>query len=69
MITIDSHFNSSEKNNFNTSNSDDVIGNSNLPRINIHTKSSLNKLINLQKETDTQSSISINNEITDEKYK
>ena len=64
-ITVNSHFNTSEKKS-NTSNSDDVIGNSNLPCINIHTKISLNKLITLQKETVAKSSISINDEMTDD---
>ena len=49
----------------NTSNSGNVIGNSNLPCINVQTKSSFNTLINLQKEIDIDSIISINNEITD----
>ena len=47
FITVNSHFNSSETNNSNTSNSDNVIENSNLPRINFHTESPLNKLITL----------------------
>ena len=59
-IVVNSYFNSSETNNSNTSNSDDVIGNPNLPCINVHTKNLLNKIINLQKETNTHSSISIN---------
>ena len=63
-ISGKSHFNSSENNNSNASNSDDVIGNSNLTFINVHTKSSLNKIVTLKKETYTQSSISINDEIT-----
>ena len=50
----------------NTSKIDNVVGNSNLPHINSQTKSSFNKLITLQTETDTDSSISINNEIFDE---
>ena len=33
-----------------------------------YTKSSLNKITTLQKETDAQPSISINDEITDDKY-
>ena len=65
-ITINSHINSSETNNLNTSKSDNVIRNSNLPRINVHTKSSLNKLITLQKETDTESNTIINIRITDD---
>ena len=48
-ITVNPHFNSSEKYNPKSSNSNNVIGNSNLPRINVHTESSLNILINLQK--------------------
>ena len=68
-ITVKSHFKISKTNNSNTPNSADVIGNSNPPRINIHTKISLNKLINFQKETDTQSSTSINDEITDGRNK
>ena len=52
-ITVNSHFNSSETNHLNASNSNDAIGNSNLPRINVHTKISLNKLMNFQKDTDT----------------
>ena len=48
FINVNSHFNSSETNNLNTSNSDNVILNSNLPRISVHTKSSLNKLITLK---------------------
>ena len=47
----------------NTSNSDDVIVNSNLPLINIQTKSSFNKLVTLQEETNAGSGISINDEI------
>ena len=65
-ISVNSHFNSSETNNLNTPNSDNVIGNSNLPLINVHTKTSLNKLMTLQKETETESSISINDEILDD---
>ena len=66
-ITVNSHLNSSETNSFNISNSDYVIGNSNLPCFYIHTKISLKEFINLQKETNTKSSISINFEITDDK--
>ena len=67
-ITVKLNLNSSETNHLNTSDSDDVKVNLNLPCIDVHTKISLNKLINLQKETDTQSSTSINDEITDENY-
>ena len=48
------------------SNSENVIGNSNLPRINVHTKSSFNELVAFQKETDTESSTSINKENMDD---
>ena len=40
--------------------------NSNLSCINVHTKSSLNKLINLRKENDTESSTIIDDEIIDD---
>ena len=50
----------------NSSNSDNVIVNSKLPHINVHTKSSFNALITLQTETYTYQSISINNETIDE---
>ena len=65
-ITVNSHFNSSESNNLNASNSDDVIENSNIPCINVHIKNLLNKIITLQKDTDTQAIIGINDEITDD---
>ena len=48
-ITVDLYFNISETNNSKTSNSDDFIVNSNLPRINVHTKISLNKIIAFKK--------------------
>ena len=64
--TIKSHVNSSKWNNTNTSNSANFIGNSNLPCINVQTKSYFNTLITNQKETDTESSISINDESIDE---
>ena len=66
-ITVKSHFKISKTNNSNTPNSADVIGNSNPPRINIHTKISLNKLITMQEENNTRSSVIINDEMTDEK--
>ena len=50
---VNSHVNSSESNHLNASNSDNVIVNSKLPHINVHTKSSFNTLITLQTETDT----------------
>ena len=65
-ITVNLHLNSSKANNSNTSNSDDVIRNSNLPRINVNNKTLLEKLISLQKETDTKSSTIINDEITND---
>ena len=64
--TVKSHANSSESNNSNASKSDNVIVNSNLLHINVHTKSSISNLIIFQKETDTESSISINDEIMEE---
>ena len=66
FTTVTSHVNSSESNDPNTHNSDNVIGNSNLPPINVHTKGSLNELINFQKETDIESSTNTNEENTDE---
>ena len=64
--TVNSHINRSESNNPNTSNIDNVVGNSNVPRINVQNESSINTLITLQRETGTESSISINNEKIDE---
>ena len=64
--TVDSYINSSETNNKNTYKIDSCIGNSNLLHINIQTKISFNKLINLQTKTDTQSIMSINDETIDE---
>ena len=61
-----SQVNSSETNNLNTSNSSNFIVNLNPPCINVQTKSSFNILITLQKETDTESSISANDKIMDE---
>ena len=63
--TITSHVKSSESNDQNTYNSDNVIGNSNLPLINNHTERSSNELVTSQKETDTESSTSINEENID----
>ena len=62
--TIKSHANSIKSNHLNTSNNDNVIGNSNLPYINVQTKRSFHILITFQKETDTESSVSVNDEIT-----
>ena len=57
---VNSHVNSSESNNLNTSKSDNVIGSTDLPRINVHDKISFDTIIMFQKETDADSSISIN---------
>ena len=48
----------------NTSNSDNVIETSNLPHSNVQNYSPFNTLVNLKKVTYTESSISINYEIT-----
>ena len=65
--TVNSYVNSSKSNDTNKYNSDNVIGNSNLPRVNVYTKLSLNELFDLQKETDTESSNIINEENMDDK--
>ena len=49
--TVTSHVNSSESNYLNTYNRDNVIGNSKITRINVHTECSSNELVTLQKET------------------
>ena len=64
--TVNSHTKRNISNNLNTSNSDNVIGNLNRPCFNVHIKYFFNTLITLQKETDTESSNSINDEIIDE---
>ena len=64
--TINSHVSSSKSNSLNIPNTDNVIGNSNPPRINGQTESSFNILIILQKWTDIESIISINHEIIDD---
>ena len=51
-----------KSNHLNASNSDNIIGNSNLPSINVQIESLFNTLISLQIEIDTKSSIIINNE-------
>ena len=61
------HVNINESNNVYTSNSDNVIGTSNLPHGIIKNDSPYNTLGNLQKVTDTYSSVSINDERTEEK--
>ena len=60
FTTVTSHVNTRKSNNMNTYNSDNVIGNSKPPQINVHTKLSSNELVTFQKETDTESRISIN---------
>ena len=50
----------------NTYISDNVIENSNIPRINIHTERSSNELVTLHKENNTESSTSINEEDMDD---
>ena len=67
FTTVTSHVNSSKSKNQNTYNSVDVIGNSNPTCINVHTKHSSNKLVTLQKETDTESSTSTSERNMDEK--
>ena len=62
-ITLNSYFNISVTYNQNTSNIDNVIGNSINSCINVHTKSSINKLFTLDYETDTQLITITNNEI------
>ena len=64
--TVTSHVDSSESNDLNTYNSDNFIGNSNIPRINVHTKRSSNELVTFQKETNTQSITSTNEKNIDE---
>ena len=51
--TVISHVNSNESNNMNTSNSDNIIGTSNLPHGNVQNDSPFNALINLEKVTDS----------------
>ena len=47
--TVNSHVSSSESNNPNASNSDNSIGNLNLPHINVQTENSFEKIITLKK--------------------
>ena len=63
---VTSHVNSSKSNDPNTYTSDNIIGNSNLPRINVHIKRSSNELVTFQKETDTELSTSRNKENMDD---
>ena len=62
-ITLNSHLNSSESNNLNTSNSDNVTGNSNLTHINVKNDSPFNTIITFQKRKYKDSSFSINDKI------
>ena len=64
--TVTSNLNSRESNDLNTYSIDNVIGNSNLPRINVHTERSSNELVTLQKENDIESSNIINEKNMDE---
>ena len=66
MYYCKSQFNSRELNQPNKYNGDNVIGNSKIPRINVHTEHSLNELITFQKQSYTESSTSINEENTDD---
>ena len=66
--TVNTHVNSSELNNLNISNSDNVIGTSKISHINIQNSNSFNTCITLQKSTDKKSSDRINDEIMDKKY-
>ena len=50
----------------NTSNNNNIIVTSNLPYIKVQNESPFNTLINFQKVTNTESSVSINVEIMDE---
>ena len=63
---VTSHVNNSKSNYMNPYNSDNVIVNLNISRINVHNKRSSNELVNLQKETDIESITSINEENTDD---
>ena len=58
--------NSNESNDLNTPKSDNGIGTSNHLHINVQKDSPFNTLITLQKLTDTESSVSINDEIMDQ---
>ena len=56
------------KKKLNTSNSDNVIGSSNRPHINVQNEILFYRLLILRKRTDTLYSVSINNDTTDKKY-
>ena len=68
FTNVNSHFNSRESNNLDTSNSDNVIANSNLSYINVQNYSLFNKFITFQKETHIELIVSIDDEIIDEIY-
>ena len=65
--TVISHFNSKKSNHFNTSNSDNVLGASNLTQMNSQNGSPFNTLFTIQKVMEIYSSVSINDEITYQK--
>ena len=58
-----SNTNRNKSNKLNISNSENVIGTSNLPHINVQNDSPFNTLINLQKVLDIESSLNINDKI------
>ena len=64
--TVISNFNINESNNFNTSNSDNVIGTSNLPHRKITNDNPFNMLVTLQNVIYIESGVSINDEIMDQ---
>ena len=66
FTTAISHININESNNWNTSNTNNIIVNSNLPHGNVQNVSLYIALITLQKVTYSESSASINDEITDQ---
>ena len=61
---IISHFNKNVSNNLKTSNSDNVIGTSKFHHRNVQNGGSFNTLNTLRKLIDTESSVSINDEMT-----
>ena len=63
--TSTSHVNIIKSNHLKTPNSDNDIGTPNFPHRNVQYGSSFNTLINLQKLIDTESTVSINDDITD----
>ena len=63
---VHSYVNSNESNNLNISNTDNVIGTSNFPHINIQNYSLFNTLVTLKQLTYTESSVGINYELMDE---